>query len=221
MFRLGPARHPSSREPQQVVGHGGRRSATTPPTPGCRTANDRSRSRCRRGSGRGLPSRNYPETCLAPADLGETPSAFALNQGRSSPTPRTAGPPVVLVGARPRRTWQACCDAYSVVIHSSCGRQPIRPWPVGRAGSVRDRRAGRAPFQASASRGRGRRESMGERPRFYPAKPPAHWLMCAEVSGRVLVVPLAPPRSGDPRRCRPIGCYEATHELATQYRRDR
>ena len=58
-------------------------------------------------------------------------------------------------------------------------------------------------------------------PLFYPAKPPAHWLMCAEVSGRVLVVPLAPSRSGDPRRCRPIGCYEAAHELATQYRRDR
>lgn len=29
-------------------------------------------------------------------------------------------------------------------------------------------------------------------PVFYPAKPPAHWLMCAEVAGRVLVVPLAP-----------------------------
>jgi hypothetical protein len=29
-------------------------------------------------------------------------------------------------------------------------------------------------------------------PLFYPAKPPAHWLMCGEVSGRVLVVPLAP-----------------------------
>lgn len=35
-------------------------------------------------------------------------------------------------------------------------------------------------------------------PLFYPAKPPAHWLMCAEVAGRVLVVPLAPPRDGDP-----------------------
>lgn len=32
-------------------------------------------------------------------------------------------------------------------------------------------------------------------PLFYPAKPPAHWLMCAEVGGRVLVVPLAPARS--------------------------
>ena len=58
-------------------------------------------------------------------------------------------------------------------------------------------------------------------PLFYPAKPPAHWLMCAEVSGRVLVVPLAPSRSGNPHPCRPIGCYEAAQGLATQYRRDR
>jgi hypothetical protein len=58
-------------------------------------------------------------------------------------------------------------------------------------------------------------------PLFYPATPPAHWLMCAEVAGRVLVVPLAPSRYGDPTRCRPIGCYEASHALATQYRRDR
>ena len=57
-------------------------------------------------------------------------------------------------------------------------------------------------------------------PLFYPAKPPAHWLMCAEVAGRVLVVPLAPARDGDPRRCRPIGCYEASAELTEQYRRD-
>jgi hypothetical protein len=58
-------------------------------------------------------------------------------------------------------------------------------------------------------------------PLFYPAKPPAHWLMCAEVGGRVLVVPLAPSRSGDPSRCRPIGCYIAADFLAAQYRRDR
>lgn len=58
-------------------------------------------------------------------------------------------------------------------------------------------------------------------PLFYPAKPPAHWLMCAEIAGRVLIVPLAPARSGDPRRCRPIGCYEAAQNLANQYRRDR
>jgi len=37
-------------------------------------------------------------------------------------------------------------------------------------------------------------------PLFYPAKPPAHWLMCAEVADRMLVVPLAPADSGDPRR---------------------
>ena len=57
-------------------------------------------------------------------------------------------------------------------------------------------------------------------PLFYPAKAPAHWLMCAKVSGRVLVVPLAPARDGNPRRCRPIGCYEAAAALATRYRRE-
>lgn len=58
-------------------------------------------------------------------------------------------------------------------------------------------------------------------PLFYPATPPAHWLMLAEVSGRVLLVPLAPSRSGDPSKCRPIGCYEASSSLAATYRRDR
>jgi len=58
-------------------------------------------------------------------------------------------------------------------------------------------------------------------PLFYPAKPPAHWLMVAEVSGKVLMVPLAPARSGHPARCRPIGCYEASKALAAQYRKDR
>lgn len=53
------------------------------------------------------------------------------------------------------------------------------------------------------------------------AKPPAHWLMVAEVSGQVLVVPLAPPDYDDVRTCRPIGCYEASQQLADQYRRDR
>jgi hypothetical protein len=45
--------------------------------------------------------------------------------------------------------------------------------------------------------------------------------MCAEVGGRVLMVPLAPSRSGNPQRCRPIGCDEASQALAAQYRKDR
>lgn len=56
---------------------------------------------------------------------------------------------------------------------------------------------------------------------FYPAVRPAHWLMVGEVGGRVLVVPLAPSDHADPRRCRPIGCYEAPTELAERYRSDR
>lgn len=58
-------------------------------------------------------------------------------------------------------------------------------------------------------------------PVFYPVKPPAHWLMVAEVASTVLVVPLAPARDGAPTRCRPIGCYPASKHLADQYRRDR
>lgn len=65
------------------------------------------------------------------------------------------------------------------------------------------------------------REVWASEPLFYPAKPPAHWLMVAEVAGRVLMVPLAPSRSGDTARCRPIGCYQAAKHLADQYRRDR
>jgi len=58
-------------------------------------------------------------------------------------------------------------------------------------------------------------------PLFYPAKPPAHWLMVSEVAGQVLVVPLAPPDSGNPSRCRPIGCYQAAEHLARRYQEDR
>jgi hypothetical protein len=58
-------------------------------------------------------------------------------------------------------------------------------------------------------------------PLFYPARPPAHWLMVAEVAGAVLVVPLAPARDADPSRCRPIGCYLASEHLAQRYREDR
>jgi hypothetical protein len=65
------------------------------------------------------------------------------------------------------------------------------------------------------------REVWASDPMFYPAKPPAHWLMVAEVDGTVLMVPLAPARDGNPRRCRPIGCYAASKHLADQYRGDR
>ena len=66
------------------------------------------------------------------------------------------------------------------------------------------------------------REVWASGPLFYPATPPAHWLMVAEVAGgTVLMVPLAPSRDGDPTRCRPIGCYPASEHLADQYRRDR
>lgn len=58
-------------------------------------------------------------------------------------------------------------------------------------------------------------------PLFYPARPPAHWPMCAEVAGDILVVPTAPYRTGDPHKCRPIGCFVASKNLADQYRRDR
>lgn len=58
-------------------------------------------------------------------------------------------------------------------------------------------------------------------PLFYPAHPPAHWLMVAEVGGDVLVVPIAPSHTGDPRRCRPIGCYVASEHLSARYREDR
>jgi len=58
-------------------------------------------------------------------------------------------------------------------------------------------------------------------PLFYPAKPPAHWLMVAQVGGRVLVVPLAPADSGERTKCRPIGCYAAADHLAKRYLEDR
>lgn len=58
-------------------------------------------------------------------------------------------------------------------------------------------------------------------PLFYPAQPPAHWLMVAEVAGWVLTVPLAPSRSGEPTRRRPIGCYVASEQLANRYKEDR
>ena len=48
------------------------------------------------------------------------------------------------------------------------------------------------------------RDVWASDPMFYPAIPPAHWLMVAEVEGTVLVVALAPTHDGDPKRCRPL-----------------
>jgi len=58
-------------------------------------------------------------------------------------------------------------------------------------------------------------------PLFYPAVPPAHWLMVGEIGGVVLVVPLAPSATGDRSLCRPIGCYVASKHLADRYLEDR
>jgi hypothetical protein len=57
-------------------------------------------------------------------------------------------------------------------------------------------------------------------PIFYPAIPPAHWLMVSRVGGEILVVPLAPSDSGDPKQCRPIGCYIAAEHLKKRYLED-
>jgi hypothetical protein len=65
------------------------------------------------------------------------------------------------------------------------------------------------------------RDMWASEPLCYPAKPPAHWLMVAEVGGQVLMVPLAPSTGGDPSRCRPIGCYLAADHLAKRFREDR
>ena len=45
--------------------------------------------------------------------------------------------------------------------------------------------------------------------------------MIAEAAGEVPMVAPAPSRSGDPSRCRPIGCYVASSALAATYRKDR
>jgi hypothetical protein len=58
-------------------------------------------------------------------------------------------------------------------------------------------------------------------PLFYPAMPPAHWLMVARIGSDVLVVPLVPPDSGTVTQCRPIGCYLAAKHLADRYVEDR
>jgi len=59
-------------------------------------------------------------------------------------------------------------------------------------------------------------------PLFYPAADDgsADWLMVARIPGAMVLVPLAPPRSGDPRRCRPIGIYEPSRALVERYEED-
>jgi hypothetical protein len=56
--------------------------------------------------------------------------------------------------------------------------------------------------------------------RFFPAGEDgdADWFIVARVPGRLcLCVPVAPPRSGDHRRCRPIGVYRASVNLERMY----
>jgi hypothetical protein len=59
-------------------------------------------------------------------------------------------------------------------------------------------------------------------PLFYPAaeEGPADWLMVARVPGAIVVVPLAAPRSGVPRNCRPIGIYESSRTFVERYVED-
>lgn len=57
-------------------------------------------------------------------------------------------------------------------------------------------------------------------PLFYPAYPPADWLMVAEVpGGEVLCVPLVATSSW--KKLRPIGVYRASQKLVTRYLDDR
>ena len=58
-------------------------------------------------------------------------------------------------------------------------------------------------------------------PVFYPAKPPADWLMVGEVPGDVLVVPLMKPSGSGPGQVRPIGVYRCPEDLRKLYRLDR
>ena len=59
-------------------------------------------------------------------------------------------------------------------------------------------------------------------PLFYAAADdgPADWLMVARIPGAIVLVPLAPSRNGDPRRCRPIGIYEPSRALTRRYEED-
>jgi hypothetical protein len=58
---------------------------------------------------------------------------------------------------------------------------------------------------------------------LYPAdesKGVAHWLLVGDVDGVVVVVPLAPPTSGDPTKCRPIAIFPASKAMQDAYQED-
>jgi hypothetical protein len=57
---------------------------------------------------------------------------------------------------------------------------------------------------------------------FLPAAAdgPADWLLVASIPGDMIQAPLAPPDSGDPAKCRPIGLYRATQEQGRRYREE-
>jgi hypothetical protein len=57
--------------------------------------------------------------------------------------------------------------------------------------------------------------------RYYEAvKGPADWFLVGQIERIIVAVPLAPPRSGDPAKCRPIGIYEATGDPLKTYLSD-
>lgn len=45
----------------------------------------------------------------------------------------------------------------------------------------------------------------------------AHWLLVGEIDGLLVTVPLAPPNSGDPGKCRPIGIFMTGSGLRKKY----
>jgi len=59
-------------------------------------------------------------------------------------------------------------------------------------------------------------------PLFYPAAEdgPADWLMVARLPEGIVVVPLAPPRVDDLRKCRPVGIYQPSRTLVARYEED-
>ena len=64
-------------------------------------------------------------------------------------------------------------------------------------------------------------DAWGDEPRLLAPSAPgsADWLVLAELPGHgVVIIPLAPARSGDPRRCRPIGIYRAGPTEIRSYR---